>query len=571
MIAWALAAAWASDPAAPDRVAVVVGANAAAPGTRPLRYAYDDAVRVGEVLSDLGGFRVTRLRDPSPGDLIGALAAVDDDDLLLLYYSGHSDGDAIYPNGERLPLADLRAALQRDERSLTLGLLDACAGAGWTRAKGWIEDEAPFVIPPPPDSAGTALVAATSGSEAAHEDARIGGSYFTHHLVAGLKGAADRDGDGEVTLIEAFEHARDSTTRHSALVAPTPQFPSFHLDLRGQRDVVLASVARGAARLVIGPSDAPIDVVDLARGTLIVDLRPGSGGVALALPAGPYIVRQSGPGPIRSVEIALSQGQRVEVDPAALVPHSGATIAPKGPAPLQSTASLLPPGRADLRLVVSGTYAGAAYLADGQTGASLLTTPSAAVALSERTTALLPGGLATRLSARGSPWAWILWGGVSELSVALPRSDPASRLIARVGAGVDVRRDLGILDLQLSVSTEAKGRWFPDPPGALGGVEGWWLDFDLVPTRTFGDRVTVGLPLGIALALARIQPTDRVALRPSLAQGDLRIGSVIGRAGRAVPLVSVHPSRRLAVDGYGHLVAPTRGAWALGVGITVSL
>ena len=38
----------------------------------------------------------------------------------------------------------------------------------------------------------------------AQESAAIGGSFFTHHFELGLRGAADADGDGQVTLAEAF-------------------------------------------------------------------------------------------------------------------------------------------------------------------------------------------------------------------------------------------------------------------------------------------------------------------------------------------------------------------------------
>jgi hypothetical protein len=61
------------------RVAIVVGANAPAPGRKPLRFAHQDARAVADVLRSQGGFAgedVRLLFDPEPGEVLGALDAV---------------------------------------------------------------------------------------------------------------------------------------------------------------------------------------------------------------------------------------------------------------------------------------------------------------------------------------------------------------------------------------------------------------------------------------------------------------------------------------------------------------
>src|SRR5438552_3542174 len=83
----------------------------------------------------------------------------------------------------------------------------ACRRGLWTQSKGLtVEPPLEQVDLVPLTSEGTALLSSSSGLESAHEAEAIRGSFFTHHLVGGLLGAADRDGDGAVTLEEAFEY-----------------------------------------------------------------------------------------------------------------------------------------------------------------------------------------------------------------------------------------------------------------------------------------------------------------------------------------------------------------------------
>ena len=58
-----------------------------------------------------------------------------------------------------------------------------------------------------------------SGRRSAGEDAQesddIKGSFFTHHLVSALRGAADEDMDGRVVLEEAYRYTYNETLRAS--------------------------------------------------------------------------------------------------------------------------------------------------------------------------------------------------------------------------------------------------------------------------------------------------------------------------------------------------------------------
>jgi hypothetical protein len=98
-------------PAASHRIAVVVGANRGALGRPDLRYSYCDAQDVAETLIQVGEFKpddVHVLHDPSPAVVLGeldrelaTLRADRGESLLVFYYSGHADGAALYPGGQR--------------------------------------------------------------------------------------------------------------------------------------------------------------------------------------------------------------------------------------------------------------------------------------------------------------------------------------------------------------------------------------------------------------------------------------------------------------------------------------
>src|SRR5882724_2881318 len=298
------------------RIAVLIGANDPPPGRAPLRYAHDDASRMGDVLARVGGFAradVHVLLDPSRADIEQILAATAaiargaaGDIVFVFYYSGHSDGQFVYPRGSPISLGDLRSRIGVVGARVLLGILDTCRGGNWTQAKGLTVGPALEAVDLVPlSSEGTALLSSSSGLESAHEAEAIGGSFFTHHLVGGLLGAADGNGDGLVTLEEAFEYAKDHTVRDSARMATTIQHPSFDMQLRGRQNLVLAQLANSSSSIEIAQSHGPLEVIQLGSGITVSELGPGARQVRLALPAGRYLVRKVADGKTYAKEIAI--------------------------------------------------------------------------------------------------------------------------------------------------------------------------------------------------------------------------------------------------------------------------
>ena len=103
--------------AEPNRFAVIIGANAGDAEEPTLRFAESDADRVAGVLRTLGGFQpenVVTLNDLRAAEVRRALIslnarvrALSGDSLMVVYYSGHADADALHLAGTHLPMAEV--------------------------------------------------------------------------------------------------------------------------------------------------------------------------------------------------------------------------------------------------------------------------------------------------------------------------------------------------------------------------------------------------------------------------------------------------------------------------------
>src|SRR5262249_43122739 len=140
---------------------------------------------------------------------------------------------------------------------------------------------------------GSVLIASSSGWEDAHESEALRGSFFTHHWNAGLRGAADLNGDGTVTASEAFDYAQTFTVRDTAVGgAAPPQHPSLRIDLSGRRDLALVSAATAKTILFLHQTSGPLQLVHLDTGQLILESPRGPRDLRLSVRPGHYLVRR---------------------------------------------------------------------------------------------------------------------------------------------------------------------------------------------------------------------------------------------------------------------------------------
>ncbi len=281
------------------RFALLVSHTDGGAGTETLRFAERDARKVSDVLTQMGGFApgdVVTVRSPDAPAVRAALTALEArveaarrsgaPTLLLFYYSGHAGEGTLRLGDTRLPLAELQTTLRASQAGVRLAFLDACASGEVTRLKGG-RAAPPLVVDATPDATGYVVITSSRHDEASQESDDLRGSFFTHALVSGLRGAGDRNGDGAVTLNEAYEHAYHRTVSRTAETRGGTQHPTYSFDLRGDGAVVLTRLS-GLGTLEFGPAgpgsylvfDPNQDVVvaeveQTAEAPQRVSLRPG--------------------------------------------------------------------------------------------------------------------------------------------------------------------------------------------------------------------------------------------------------------------------------------------------------
>jgi hypothetical protein len=314
------------------RFAVVVGANNGGGERELLRYAVDDAQSVASVLQELGGVRPSDtvfLEDPTWLELdsafVAVTAAVRDARRagaraeLVLYYSGHSDETGLKLGPSTLTYADLRRELGTIPADVRIVILDSCASGAMLRTKGGTQ-VAPFMVDRSNSVTGEAFLTSSTATEASQESDRIGASFFTWHLVAALRGAADADADGLVTLSEAYDYTFRETRRSTESTLAGPQHPNYALDLAGQGDFVMTDLRVATAHLRFDPAlDGRLWVAD-DDGDLFAELEKLVGTpVDLSVPAGRYRITLQARPTRWIADVDVGVGGTAEVRPADFV------------------------------------------------------------------------------------------------------------------------------------------------------------------------------------------------------------------------------------------------------------
>lgn len=228
-------------PPAPRRWALVIGvATYVDPAIQPLPFCIEDTRLLSEALQD-AGYEVLRLADDAPearhiptrNNLLAntqrllADSRIAEDDLVLIYFSGHgfatADGAYLAAQDTYESLAAitgvkvswLRDLLKACRANKKLLILDAChSGLG----KGGEKDLAAERINEAAQGAGFVTLASCRGNEKSWPLRGVSGlpdnerSAFTHFLVQALRGACDRDRDGEIGLSELNRYVYEQVT-----------------------------------------------------------------------------------------------------------------------------------------------------------------------------------------------------------------------------------------------------------------------------------------------------------------------------------------------------------------------
>jgi len=332
--------------AGPHTYAVVAGSNTGGAGQAPLRYAEDDARHFSDVLLELGrhdkeGVRL--LLHPTSAGISSAIAEIakaakanaarGEQSLFVFYYSGHAKANALTPGGEELQLAALREQLAAVPSTLTIVVLDACQSGAFARTKG-SEPAADFTYNSVArlNASGLVVMASSTSQELSQESDELSGSYFTHHLVTALRGAADTDADGRVTLDEAYRYAYRRTLAATARTRVGEQHVTLENNLAGHDEVPVTWPAEARAKLELpAPLAGRVLVQRRPSGAVLAEVDKAAGSpVRLALLGGSYDAVISRAGGALQCQLELKDDVTTKLDEAACTPVAVSTVAKGG-------------------------------------------------------------------------------------------------------------------------------------------------------------------------------------------------------------------------------------------------
>ena len=294
----------------PRRFALCIGNSEGGAGTRPLRYAERDARRIHDILGRIGGIATEDARLILGGDAADvrraladlgrkaiAAKAAGEQTLLVVYYSGHAKDGELRLGSSRLPVSELRSALQDSPADVRIGFVDSCQSGVITRAKGLRTAPAMDVdklhasVNNGPK--GLVLIASSAADEESQESDEINASFFTHYLATGLLGDADTSGDGKVTLAEAYAYAYGRTLGATSSTRAGAQHPVYQFDLGGAGDVILTEVHRATGGLLFGAAiEGTFVVLDGTRRAVAEVAKAPGAARTLALSPGKYLIKK---------------------------------------------------------------------------------------------------------------------------------------------------------------------------------------------------------------------------------------------------------------------------------------
>jgi hypothetical protein len=319
----------ASTPALADtRYALIVGHNLGDLHETPLRWAESDAARMQQVLTEIGDVapeRTTLLLGPTIDDFEKARLTMEgrlleakhrgERTIFLVYFSGHADEDELHFAREKLSLAALEQNLRGGAATTVMTIVDACRNDRSPRVANKGATRAPTFSWPtegPSAPAGYVRLSSASEGEVAQESDDLQGSLFTHHLLSGMRGSADLDRDGTVTLGELYQYGYARTLAETHRQTTAVQHSELEVDLSGRGALIVTYPRRAMSSLELGTDvRGHVLVIDDTSGRIVAELfREGGPPTRLAVAPGPYRIQLRGSDEIRSGLVSLGTGTR---------------------------------------------------------------------------------------------------------------------------------------------------------------------------------------------------------------------------------------------------------------------
>jgi formylglycine-generating enzyme required for sulfatase activity len=229
------------------KVALLIGVSEYEPGLNPLPSAVKDVEAMQRILvnPEMGNFALSDiavLRNPQRQDIEDAIFNLfqnrQKDDLLLFYFSGHGikdDRGKLYlssrgtkkQNGKLVTPSAVAASVLHENinecRSQRQVIILDCCFSGAIAQDMKVKDDGSVNVQEQLGGKGRAILTSSSSTQYSFEQEGSELSIYTRYLVEGIeKGAADKDGDGWISVDELHEYT--SSKVQEAAPAMTPKF-----------------------------------------------------------------------------------------------------------------------------------------------------------------------------------------------------------------------------------------------------------------------------------------------------------------------------------------------------------
>ena len=288
---------------------VSVGNNRGLEGEPALQYAERDARQIANVLRRFGrvdsrqeilllGQNADSLRlrlQQISAQIASEQGSGPNRSTLFFYFSGHADAQGLHLGKSALPFEELRRAIAASTAGVRIMIVDACRSGGMTRVKGATPTEDFEIrLDDRTDVEGMAIITSSTAGEDSYESEMLKGSFFSHHLVNGLRGAADNNRDGTITLNEAYAYTYQQTIRSSGQTRSL-QHPTYLYDMKGKGELPLTELTNNhpsSGRLVIPDAGIYVIFKDQDDGPVAAEIAVTAKGAYLVLPEGDYVVQK---------------------------------------------------------------------------------------------------------------------------------------------------------------------------------------------------------------------------------------------------------------------------------------
>jgi hypothetical protein len=237
----------------------------------------------------------------------------------------------------RLSIRDLRRFVVASKATVSIAIVDACHSGTLVsnRTKGVRSGPAYDIRALSAEATarvkGHVIITSSGSEELSQETDRVRGSYFSHYVLSGLRGAADFSKDGNITLSELYHFAYSKTLSKTLRSKVGPQHPVREMRLNGTGEVTVTKLRRGHAAIRFPRGlHGTFYIAQKRGGAIKAEVTLSGKPVTIALPADTYLVRQRSKNNLRVSQMNLNWGGIRDFDPKTLRSYPLVRALPRG-------------------------------------------------------------------------------------------------------------------------------------------------------------------------------------------------------------------------------------------------